>query len=170
MAAPGVCPRCGEPAPTGARFCGACGSALDVVCPACGTPNPTGNRFCGACGSALDAEATASAPAVVSPAEQPDERPDEQPEERKVVTSLFADLTASTELAARLDPEDLRAVLAPFFDAMHEEITRYGGTVEKFIGDAVVAFFGVPVAHEDDPERAVRAALAMQRAARGAEP
>jgi len=84
-------------------------------------------------------------------------------EERKVVTMLFADLTASTELASRLDPEDLRGVLRPFFDAMGAEIERYGGTVQKFIGDAVVAAFGAPVAHEDDPERAIRCALAMHR-------
>jgi class 3 adenylate cyclase/tetratricopeptide (TPR) repeat protein len=84
------------------------------------------------------------------------------PEERKVVTVIFADLGRSTEMATRLDPEDLRGVLKLFFDAMVEEIERFGGTVEKFIGDAVVAVFGVPVAHEDDPERAVRAALAMQ--------
>ena len=76
---------------------------------------------------------------------------------------LFADLTASTEMASRLDPEDLRGVLRPFFDAMTEEIDRYGGTVEKYIGDAIVAAFGAPVAHEDDPERAIRCALAMQR-------
>jgi class 3 adenylate cyclase/tetratricopeptide (TPR) repeat protein len=84
------------------------------------------------------------------------------PEERKEVTVLFADLTRSTEMAARLDPEDLRGVLRPFFDAMVGEIERYGGTVEKYIGDAVMAVFGVPVSHEDDPERAVRAAFAMQ--------
>ncbi len=116
---------------------------VDVVCPRCGSTNPAGFRFCGSCGEALEPVAVV--------------------EERKVVTSLFADLAASTELAARLDPEDLRRVLGPYFDAMAEEIDRFGGTVEKFIGDAVVAFFGVPVAHEDDPERAVRAALAMQR-------
>jgi class 3 adenylate cyclase len=78
------------------------------------------------------------------------------------VTVIFADLSGSTELATRLDPEDLRGVLRPFFDAMVEEIERFGGTVEKFIGDAVMAVFGVPVTHEDDEERAVRAALAMQ--------
>ena len=78
------------------------------------------------------------------------------------MTVLFADLTASTELASRLDPEDLRGVLRPFFEAMVEEIRRFDGTVEKFIGDAVMAVFGFPAAHEDDPERAVRAALAMQ--------
>jgi class 3 adenylate cyclase/tetratricopeptide (TPR) repeat protein len=119
----------------------------------CGAANPPGNRFCGTCGSALDADAS-SAPAKAAPVPL---------QERKVVTSLFADLAASTELSTRLDPEDLREVLEPFFAAMVEEIERYGGTVEKFIGDAVVAFFGVPVAHEDDPERAVRAGLAMQR-------
>ena len=88
--------------------------------------------------------------------------PETTEEERKVVTVLFADLEASTELASRLDPEDLRGVLGPYFVAMTEEIERHGGTVEKFIGDAVVGVFGVPVAHEDDPERAVQAALAMQ--------
>jgi class 3 adenylate cyclase/CRP-like cAMP-binding protein/tetratricopeptide (TPR) repeat protein len=89
--------------------------------------------------------------------------PEAELEERKVVTVLFADLTASTELAARLDPEDLRRILQPFFEAMVEEIRRFDGTVEKFIGDAIVAVFGFPAAHEDDPERAVRAALAMHR-------
>jgi class 3 adenylate cyclase/tetratricopeptide (TPR) repeat protein len=117
----------------------------EVRCPACGAANPASNRFCGSCGSPLGG---AVAPAV-------------ELEERKVVTMLFADLTASTEMASRLDPEDLRAVLRPFFDAMGREIDRHGGTVEKFIGDAVVAAFGAPVAHEDDPERAIACALAM---------
>ena len=78
------------------------------------------------------------------------------------MTVVFADLAASTELATRLDPEELRGVLQPFFRAMTEEVERHGGTIEKFIGDAVVAVFGYPAAHDDDPERAVRAALAMQ--------
>ncbi len=84
-------------------------------------------------------------------------------QERKIVTALFADLTASTELASTLDPEELQSVLRPFFEAMSVEIERFDGTVEKYIGDAVVAVFGAPVAHEDDPERAVRAAVAMQK-------
>ncbi len=151
-----ACPRCGSPNPAGFRFCGRCGEALERACPACGTRNPPGFRFCGACGSALDGDAPSSQGASAA-------EPVAVVEERKVVTSLFADLAASTELAARLDPEDLRRVLGPYFDAMAGEIDRFGGTVEKFIGDAVVAFFGVPVAHEDDPERAIRAALAMQR-------
>ena len=119
-----------------------------ITCPTCGTANPSANRFCGNCGSPL---ARPEAPVLADG------------EERKVVTTLFADLAASTEMASRLDPEDLRAVLHPYFDAMAREVDRFGGTVEKFIGDAVVAVFGAPVAHEDHPERAVRCALAMHR-------
>jgi class 3 adenylate cyclase/tetratricopeptide (TPR) repeat protein len=143
-----ACPSCGAQNPTDFRFCGTCGSPLDQTCPACGHTNPPGNRFCGACGTRLGPDDAGREAAF---------------EERKIVTMLFADLTASTEMAARLDPEDLRSVLKPFFEAMAEEVERYGGTVEKFIGDAVVAAFGAPVAHEDDPERAIRCALAMQR-------
>ena len=141
-----ACPSCGTLNPEGFRFCGSCGSAMERTCPSCGSANPATNAFCGSCGTGLDAPP--AAPAL---------------EERKVVSMLFADLTASTEMASRLDPEDLRAVLRPFFDTMVEEIDRYGGTVEKYIGDAIVAAFGAPVAHEDDPERAIRCALAMQR-------
>jgi class 3 adenylate cyclase/tetratricopeptide (TPR) repeat protein len=142
-----ACPSCGAANPVANRFCGACGASLSRMCSACGTENPLANRFCGGCGTALDAPT--AVPEVV--------------EERKVVTMVFADLAASTEIASRLDPEDLRAILRPYFDAMAEEVNRFGGTVEKFIGDAVVAAFGAPIAHEDDPERAVRCALAMHR-------
>jgi class 3 adenylate cyclase/tetratricopeptide (TPR) repeat protein len=106
---------------------------------------PAHLRFCGACGAAL------------APGDET--RPSE---ERKVVSVLFADLVASTELATRLDPEDLRRLYVSYFDAMSGVLNRHGGTVEKFIGDAVVGVFGAPVTHEDDPERAVRAGLAMQ--------
>jgi class 3 adenylate cyclase len=122
------------------------GTVREIACSKCGASWPSTLKFCGACGASLEA-----GPGTAELAE------------RKVVTALFADLEASTEMASRLDPEDLRAVLTPFFAAMAEEIERYGGTVEKYIGDAIVAVFGVPAAHEDDPERAVRAALAMQR-------
>lgn len=86
------------------------------------------------------------------------------PEERRVVTIMFADIIGSTPLADRLDPEDMRAILASYFNLMAEQIRRHGGTVEKYIGDAVMAVFGAPVAHEDDPDRAIRAALDMQAA------
>jgi class 3 adenylate cyclase/tetratricopeptide (TPR) repeat protein len=145
-----TCPSCGGPASPDLRFCGACGASLERTCPSCGQTWPPSFRFCGSCGTPLVGDGAPTPAAGVTP------------EERKVVTVIFADLSGSTELATRLDPEDLRGVLRPFFDAMVEEIERFGGTVEKFIGDAVMAVFGVPVTHEDDEERAVRAALAMQ--------
>ena len=112
------------------------------VCPRCGSDLPPDARFCPACGLTLDSHNSA--------------------EERRVVTVLFADVTGSTELGERLDPEHLREVMASYFAAMREEIEAEGGTVEKFIGDAVMAVFGVPAAHEDDPGRALRAALRMR--------
>jgi class 3 adenylate cyclase/tetratricopeptide (TPR) repeat protein len=114
-----------------------------AICTACGQDNPEGFKFCGACGASLEAAAPAR-------------------EERKVVTVLFADLVGFTSRAERMDPEDVRALLAPYHAHLRSELERYGGTVEKFIGDAVMALFGAPVAHEDDPERAVRAALAIR--------
>src|SRR5436189_3954213 len=86
--------------------------------------------------------------------------------ERKVVTCLFADLIGFTARAESLDPEDVEAILRPYHERLRSELERYGGTVEKFIGDAVMALFGAPTAHEDDPERAVRAALAIRDWAR----
>jgi class 3 adenylate cyclase/tetratricopeptide (TPR) repeat protein len=115
-----------------------------LTCPSCGQENPEGFRFCGACASPLTEEAPA------------------QREERKVVTVLFADLVGFTQRAERMDPEDVRALLAPYHARLRDELERRGGTVEKFIGDAVMALFGAPVAHEDDPERAVCAALAIR--------
>jgi predicted ATPase/class 3 adenylate cyclase len=117
-----------------------------AACRACGFENAESAKFCSECGAAL---------AVA---------PRGRREERKVVTVVFADLVGSTARAERLDPEDVRAVLLPYHDRLRTELERHGGTVEKFIGDAVVGVFGAPVAHEDDPERAVRAALAIQEA------
>jgi class 3 adenylate cyclase/tetratricopeptide (TPR) repeat protein len=122
-----------------------------LVCAACGQENPEGFSFCGSCGKPLADEAR---------------RPRE---ERKVVTVLFADLVGFTGRAEQLDPEDVRATLSPFYARLRSELERRGGTVEKFIGDAVMAVFGAPVAHEDDPERAVRAALAIRDAIRDEE-
>jgi class 3 adenylate cyclase/tetratricopeptide (TPR) repeat protein len=113
------------------------------ICPACAQENPDGFRLCGMCGASL----TAAAPAAR--------------EERKVVTVLFTDLVGFTSRAEKLDPEDVRATLSPYYSRLRTEIERHGGSVEKFIGDAVMAVFGAPAAHEDDPERAVRAAIAI---------
>jgi class 3 adenylate cyclase len=116
-----------------------------VICPQCGTENREGARFCDSCAAVL----TAPPPAR---------------EQRKVVTVLFCDVTGSTELGEKLDPETLRALLARYFERMKASVERHGGTVEKFIGDAVMAVFGVPVLHEDDALRALRAAVEMREA------
>jgi class 3 adenylate cyclase len=118
-----------------------------AVCAACGQENPDTASFCNACAAPLQAAPTGR-------------------EERKVVTVLFADLVGFTARAEQLDPEDVRALLAPYHAHLRAELERYGGTVEKFIGDAVMALFGAPSAHEDDPVRAVRAALDIRDWAR----
>jgi class 3 adenylate cyclase/tetratricopeptide (TPR) repeat protein len=116
-----------------------------VICPQCGTENPEGAKFCNECAAPL-VEATP------------------RREQRKTVTVLFCDVTGSTALGERLDPETLRGLLARYFEQMKAIVERHGGTVEKFIGDAVMAVFGVPVVHEDDALRALRAAVEMREA------
>src|ERR671930_716388 len=116
-----------------------------VFCAHCGAENREGARFCDSCAAAL------TVPTAVR-------------EQRKTVTVLFCDVTGSTDLGERLDPEALRALLARYFERMKSSVERHGGTVEKFIGDAVMAVFGVPVVHEDDALRAVRAAGEMRSA------
>ena len=108
------------------------------ACPACGQESPDGFRFCGSCGAAL---APVAAPREV----------------RKTVTVVFCDVTGSTALGERLDPEAMRRTMGRYFEEIRLIVERHGGTVEKFIGDAAMAVFGIPVAHEDDALRAVRA-------------
>src|SRR5262245_32886960 len=115
-----------------------------MTCERCGAALPLGASFCPACGHQVGESRTPG-------------------EERKLVTILFADMVGSTELGEQLDPEQLSVVLDSYFEALRREIEAEGGTVEKFIGDAVVAVFGVPTAHEDDPTRALRAGLRMRR-------
>ncbi len=112
-----------------------------VTCPTCGHSNPEGARFCNECASPVQAEQRPSG------------------EERKTVTVVFVDLVGFTGQAENLDPEDVRGMLSPYHAYLRAELERHGGVVEKFIGDAVMAVFGAPAAHEDDPERAVRAAF-----------
>src|SRR4051794_16391584 len=117
-----------------------------TVCAACGQENPPIAQFCLTCGRPLAGGKPASR------------------EERRIVTVIFVDLVEFTSSAERLDPEDVRAILAPYHDRVRDEIESFGGVVEKFIGDAVVGVFGAPVAYGDDPERAVRAAIAVRAA------
>jgi class 3 adenylate cyclase/tetratricopeptide (TPR) repeat protein len=143
-----ACAQCGFENAAGRKFCGSCGSSLALLCATCGAANEPGMRFCGECGSALAGEAaqvTATAP--------------EQASERRLVSVLFADLVGFTPLSEARDPEEVRELLSRYFDTCRRLIGIYGGTVEKFIGDAVMAVWGTPTAQEDDAERAVRTAL-----------
>lgn len=174
------CPNCQTLNPSAAKFCLECGTRLGT-CPNCGTVNPSGAKFCIECGTALSPRGMAKTTAVT---DEPDSETKEiqipnEParrafppalislssgEERRIVTIMFADITGSTPLADRLDPEDMRAILTGYFNLMTEQIRKHDGTVEKYIGDAVMAVFGTPITHEDDPDRAIRAALDMQTA------
>ncbi len=136
-----------------------CGAELSPRCPSCGAENPAAAKFCIECGASLSADAVA-APAAPAPAAPP-EAP---PEERRQATVLFADLSGYTAAAERMDPEAVKALVDRTLRRLGEEIERFGGSIDKFIGDNVMGVFGAPVAHEDDPERAVRAGLAMQGA------
>ena len=151
-----ACGSCGTENPAGARFCMSCGAALERRCPSCGEVAPPQARFCMACGAPLEAGAPGRAP-TPPPREAP-------PEERRQVTVLFADLSGYTAIAERMDPETVKSLVDTALQRLGQEVERYGGTVDKYIGDNVMALFGAPVAHEDDEERAVRAALGMQSA------
>jgi class 3 adenylate cyclase/tetratricopeptide (TPR) repeat protein len=150
------CLSCGAQNPPGQKFCGECGTPLAVRCSSCAAENPPGQRFCGECGAQL-AGAAAATPAAAVPREAP-------ASERRLVSVLFADLVGFTTLSESRDSEEVRDLLSRYFDACRLLIERYGGTVEKFIGDAVMAVWGAPVAKEDDAERAVRAALDLVQA------
>ncbi|GAC1512214.1 MAG: hypothetical protein NVS2B16_14790 [Chloroflexota bacterium] len=176
-----VCLSCGYANRSDSRFCAGCGMSFAPLCSSCGTENQPGARFCDTCGTTLDrtgsspdggaragaappssVAARSPAPVLVQPAE-PLSTP-APPEERRLVTALFCDLVGFTPLAEQLDPEEVRDIQVAYFSAMSQQIERYGGEVEKYAGDAVLAVFGVPIAHEDDPERAVLCALEMQGA------
>jgi class 3 adenylate cyclase/tetratricopeptide (TPR) repeat protein len=146
-----TCPNCGAEARGGQKFCAECGTALAQSCPSCGAPHEAGQKFCAECGSALTS-APVPAPATETPSSAP-------AAERRLVSVLFADLVAFTTLSESRDAEEVRELLSRYFDSCRRLIELYGGTVEKFIGDAVMAVWGTPVATEDDAERAVRAAL-----------
>jgi adenylate cyclase len=157
------CPECGGENPADFRFCGVCGAGLPAVCPRCGEATPPGFLFCGRCGWRLadlfleaggDQPEPRSEPALGPPSTAASDA-------RRPVTVLFADLVGYSTLAEQVDPEDLQDLLGRVFSDLREEIEARGGTIEKFIGDAIMAVFGAPVAHEDDPLRAVEAAMAI---------
>jgi len=140
------CPNCDIENRSGARFCRSCGTPLAHRCPECGAPVDEEQQFCDSCGTSL------AAPAEPARVQAP-------VAERRLVSVLFADLVSFTALSESRDAEEVRELLSRYFDTCRRLVERYGGTVEKFIGDAVMAVWGTPVANEDDAERAVRAAL-----------
>src|SRR3954468_11780367 len=146
-----ICGRCGGTSPDDDRFCSDCGAPLGAACPSCGATVLAGKRFCGQCGTGVGAAPAAGADGA-PPAPSP-------VAERRICSVLFCDLVGFTPLSESRDPEEVRELLSQYFELARTLIARYGGTVEKFIGDAVMAVWGAPVATEGDAERAVRAAL-----------
>src|SRR5438094_6443661 len=147
-----VCSNCGAENRAEAKFCGECGAGLAAPCPACSTPNEPGRKFCYECGAPLAGLQGSGAAAPAQLRETPTA-------ERRLVSVLFADLVGFTTLSESRDAEEVRELLSRYFDTCRRLIELYGGSVEKFIGDAVMAVWGTPTATEDDAERAVRAAL-----------
>jgi class 3 adenylate cyclase len=149
-----ICPRCGANVAIGRKFCSDCGSPLIQRCNACGSENLPGKRFCGDCGALLmggsieTGEVSAPKPVTFGA-------------DRRQLTIMFVDLVGSTMLAARFDPEDMREVIAIYQDCVSALVAQFDGFVARYVGDGLLVYFGYPHAHEDDPERAMRAGLAI---------
>jgi class 3 adenylate cyclase/tetratricopeptide (TPR) repeat protein len=168
------CPKCGHDNPEQVRFCGECGTRVEGLCPNCGTSNPPTNKFCHQCGQALAPPPTPAArfasPQSYTPphlAEKILTSRTALAGERKQVTVLFADVSGFTSIAERLDPEEVHQLMNRAFELILGEVHRYEGTINQFLGDGVMALFGAPIAHEDHAQRAVHAALGMQRVLHG---
>ena len=178
-----ICPTCDSANPDGAKFCNSCGTRLPEPCAACGTVNPTGAKFCNNCGSKLTGEpraaqaatpaselAVSAAPNLNTPGEtkaRPEStRTRSGDGERRIVTILFCDVKGSTAAASALDPEEWTEIINGAFEYMIQPVNSYDGTVARLTGDGILAFFGAPVAHEDDPQRAVLAGLAITEGVR----
>ncbi len=151
-----TCPSCSADVDAGQKFCGECGTRVLTACPSCEATAPTGQRFCGECGTSLGE----SAAAATAPRPSPEPTPVGSTEHR-LVSVLFLDLAGFTPFTEANDAEDVRAFISRYFDHSKEIVERFGGVVDKFIGDAVMAIWGAERAEEDDAERAVRAGLEL---------
>src|SRR5713101_3060708 len=167
------CPRCQAENRSGRRFCAECGTPLPLACPACGFTNEPGEKFCGGCGTPLAGPAAQPTQTVQHPAPSAVQSHQEAappvargtPEaERRQLTVLFCDLVDSTVLASQLDPEELREVVRAYQDTCAKVIARFDGHIAQYLGDGLLVYFGYPLAHEDDPQRAVRAGLGILEA------
>lgn len=145
-----ICPRCGATVVERGKFCGDCGSPLPWQCSACGRENPPEKRFCSGCGAAVGA--TSGPQAASGSGTLP---------ERRLLTVMFVDLVESSALGVRLDPEDLRDVIAAYHGCVANRVARFEGFVARYMGDGVLIYFGYPQAHEEDAEQAIRAGLAI---------
>jgi class 3 adenylate cyclase len=153
------CPKCRIENPADKKFCRECGSDLILACPKCSSEILPSDKFCGACRYDLRA-----APSAV-PYKPPDQKPQEEKQPlppsdsaRKYVTVLFSDMSGFTAMTEKLDPEETKEIMGKVFGEISKVVAKYEGFIEKFIGDAVMALFGVPQSHEDDPVRAIKAA------------
>jgi len=147
------CPQCQFENPNGTKFCVECGSKLELLCPKCGFSNSPSYKFCGECGY----DFTKTSAITLKPIETPS-KPTITDQERKYVTVLFSDMSGYTAMNEKLDPEEVKEIMDRIFGKISQVVVKYEGFIEKFVGDAVMAIFGVPKTHEDDPVRAIRAA------------
>ncbi len=168
-----LCAKCNYDNPADALFCMKCGNKVENRCSSCNTVNPADANFCRKCGGALGAGVPVSSPSPHAALETPRVEGTHEGQtaqglegERKTVTALFADIKGSTELMRDLDPEEARAVIDPVLQLMMDAVHRYDGYVVQSAGDGIFALFGAPVAHEDHPQRALHAAIAMRDALR----
>src|SRR5438552_2141325 len=148
------CPECRHEAPAGAEFCPECGTKLAPTCARCGTPSGPGQKFCTKCGASLAAPGG-------SEREPP---PSSAAAERRQLTVMFCDVVGSTAVSSVLDPEEMRELIRAYQHACTAVIARFEGHVAQYLGDGLLVYFGYPQAHEDDPSRAVRAALEIVEA------
>jgi len=147
------CPKCQFQNRDGAKFCKECGYKFEITCPKCNTTNLSDNKFCDECGYNF----TKTSAITPQPGETPP-KPSIAESERKYVTVLFSDLSVYTAMTEKLDPEEVKEIMGHIFGEIAQVPVKYEGFIEKFVGDAVMALFGVPKSHEDDPVRAIRAA------------
>src|SRR5215475_4782910 len=159
------CPGCRHANREGARFCGACGAPLPVLCPKCGAPNPSAASFCDDCGARLTGPAAAAAKPLSPSAAT--SITTAAAAERRQLTVMFCDLVGSTGLSARLDPEDMRELIALYRKCVTDAMAPFEGFIAQHLGDGVLVYFGYPQAHEDDAERAIKAGLAAIAAVDG---
>src|SRR5713226_7982304 len=168
------CTKCGTHNAADSRFCNQCATPLNRACPKCAHLNAPDAKFCSQCAVALGGQAAVGFDASASPVQRDSVRlgPETQDAsaaldgERKTVTALFADIKGSTELMEDIDPEEARAIVDPALKLMMDAVHRYDGYIVQSTGDGIFVLFGAPVAHEDHPQRALYAALAIRDALR----